>query len=41
LEPSGSGQRVTNLKASLHTFASNEQIAAEGTGGVQAATSVE
>jgi len=40
LEPSGSGQRVKNLKESLHTFTSNEQVAAEGSSGVQAATSV-
>ncbi|NKI96861.1 MGMT family protein [Rhizobacter sp. SG703] len=40
LEPGGSGQRVRNLKASLHTFTSNDQVAAEGNNGVQAATSV-
>jgi len=34
VEPSGSGQRVRNLKACLHAFASNEQAAAEGHSGV-------
>jgi alkylated DNA nucleotide flippase Atl1 len=38
LEQSSSGQRVKNLKEFLYTFTSNEKVAAEGSGAVQAAT---